>query len=275
MVIIKTERLIAQRESLSADDFSRATLTLAAEQRSVRAEFVFMMGGELADDDNDAAGHLHVDEAAEAEAEDDILAGRLANQGRLELTRAIRAMSGAITQLNGRDLTAALVEERRALVYIERALARSRFILRALTERERLDLSRRLTGTLSVVRADLRTVPEPRVTPRTATLRAALAALTPLAGDGNVSPEMQRNAADIATRVVQLAPGDSALQGIAGDVLRAVRPRTTAAERRRLVEDAIVRLLVLARAGLPAETGATEPAEWHVLRGMVRDAERR
>jgi hypothetical protein len=49
MVIVKTERLIAARKSMSQNDFQEATLDLAAEQRQVRAEFVFMMGGELAD----------------------------------------------------------------------------------------------------------------------------------------------------------------------------------------------------------------------------------
>src|ERR1043166_6240538 len=46
MVILKTERLIAKASSLPPDSVSAQAQLIAAEQRAVRAEFVFMMGGE-------------------------------------------------------------------------------------------------------------------------------------------------------------------------------------------------------------------------------------
>ncbi len=146
MVIVKTERLLAGRKSMSSNDFQEAALDLAAEQRQVRAEFVFMMGGELADAGLDLNS---LNEEVEAAGEDDLAAGRLANQGRLELLRAIRAMSHAAARLSDVDPTAALPIEKEALAFLQRAFSRSRYLLRTLSQREQLDLSRRLTGLLA------------------------------------------------------------------------------------------------------------------------------
>ena len=96
------------------------------------------------------SGTLELNEVAEAEAEGDLLAGRLQNQGRVEMMRAIRAMSRASTALNESSLDQALRDERAALDNLMRAFARSRFILRALTQRERIDLERRLSGSLNL-----------------------------------------------------------------------------------------------------------------------------
>src|SRR5688500_9810009 len=149
MVVVKTERLIARAGSLPADSLQGEALAIAAEQRAVRAEFVFMMGGELAEEVLAAAGITDLDETAEAEAEEDIAAGRLANRGRTALVQAIRSMSRANSALIANDLRKALAEEKAAVTHLERAFSRTRYILRALTLRERLDLSRRLTGELS------------------------------------------------------------------------------------------------------------------------------
>lgn len=148
MIILKTERLIARQASLPRDSVLDAALLLAAEQRQVRAEFVFMMGGDLHDHAEELSGTTLVDEVAEAEAESDLREGRLQNQGRVDMMRAIRAMSRASVQLTDVNLEQALRDERIALENLMRAFARSRFILRALTQRERIDLDRRLSGTL-------------------------------------------------------------------------------------------------------------------------------
>src|SRR6185436_11886263 len=103
--------------------------SIAAEQRAVRAEFVFMMGGELAEEVLAAAGLSNLDESAEAAAEEDIAAGRLANRGRLDLVRAIRSMSRANTALNATNLAQALKDERAALVYLQGAFSHARYIL--------------------------------------------------------------------------------------------------------------------------------------------------
>jgi hypothetical protein len=274
MVIIKTERLLAQRSSLSPDEFTRAALTLAAEQRSVRAEFVFMMGGELGEEDNTGAGHLHVDESAEAEAEDDIYAGRLANQGRLELTRAVRSMSLAATRLNDMALADALVEEKRALTYIERALARSRFILRALTQRERIDLSRRLSGTLTAVRPDLRAGREPELSTRVQVLRRAIADIAAVAAAPTVDAATRRAMQSTASALLQMAPGDTTLQSATAELVRAVGPTVRADTRAARLSVIVRQLISVVRAELPQGAAAVPSFEERMLRAAVRDGAR-
>ena len=51
----QAKRLQQKRGSLSSDDLAEQSLNLAVEQRMIRAEFVFMMGGELADAPDPAA----------------------------------------------------------------------------------------------------------------------------------------------------------------------------------------------------------------------------
>src|SRR5687768_9947287 len=139
--------------------FPYTTLFRAAEQRRVRAEFVFMMGGELAEEVTGATGISELNEEEEAEAGDDILAGRLANRGRVSLVRAIRSMSEADAKLGVIDVAGALAAELVALEHLQNAFSRTRYILRTLTLRERLDLTRRLTGTLTDATRDVRPVP--------------------------------------------------------------------------------------------------------------------
>jgi hypothetical protein len=86
-------------------DYQREAEGIAAEQRQVRAEFVFMMGGELADFGLDTTT---LNEEVEAAGEGDLAAGRNANQGRADLIRAIRSMSRAAAHLAGPDLALAL-----------------------------------------------------------------------------------------------------------------------------------------------------------------------
>ena len=68
---------------------------IGAEERQVRAMFVFMLGGEF----EDAAIGDTLNEVAEAESEGDIAAGRLRNQARVDLGTATRQMSSASTSL--------------------------------------------------------------------------------------------------------------------------------------------------------------------------------
>jgi hypothetical protein len=147
MIVLKTERLEARRGALSTEAFAQEAAALAAEQRRVRAEFVFMMGGEFAELVTDETAMGELDETHEAEAEDDLSAGRMANRGRSALLAAIRAMSRAAVRLTEADTRAALPLEREAVKQLEEAFARSRFLMRALSQRERLDEARRLSGT--------------------------------------------------------------------------------------------------------------------------------
>lgn len=139
MVIYRTEQLLASAgKSLPGrslgEGWLEQTRMIAIEQRMVRAEVVFLSGGEI-EDEVEEASHAH--ELAE---------GRLENQGRAEMVRAINFMSRAEAQLNDGQADQALVLERQALASLERALDRRRYFLRTLPDRSRIDVSRRLTG---------------------------------------------------------------------------------------------------------------------------------
>ena len=134
MVIVKTERLHARRSALTAGALTAEAQGLAVEQRMVRAEFVFLMGGEVQDE---------VEEAAQAH---ELVEGRLENGGQAALLGATRAMSRAEARLAAGETAAALVAEREALRFLRQAFDRRRFLLRPVAERARIDPSRRLQG---------------------------------------------------------------------------------------------------------------------------------
>jgi hypothetical protein len=139
MVIYKTEQLLAAagkgaRAGTRGDAWLEQTRMIAVEQRMVRAEVVFLGGGEVED------------EVEEASRSDELSEGRLQNTGRIEMLRAINAMSRAEALLNDGSAEQALVFERQALASLERALDRRRYFLRTLPDRSRIDTTRRLTG---------------------------------------------------------------------------------------------------------------------------------
>ena len=260
MVILKTERLIARRASLNADSLSYESRSLSAEQRQVRAEFVFMMGGEVEDAaTEETSGTLELNEVAEAESEGDILAGRLANRGRIEMTRAIRAMSRASTALNESNLDQALRDERTALDNLMRAFARSRFILRALTQRERIDLERRLSGSLNLTAGLAGPTAEASPDARTTAMRRLLADLA--AGD---SATIKAS----ALAVLREAPGYGTLQRLVMRVQERNRDRTR-------VDSLLAQLKMSIRGALPENPLSSVPLGVDVLEGALRDAARR
>jgi hypothetical protein len=137
MLIVKTERLITSRGGVSADDFAESARGLAIEQRMIRSEFVFMLGGEIED------------EAIEAEQSVELQEGRLANRGQRDLRAATVAMSQAEKHLTDVKPEDALAAERAAVAALQRAFARDRYILRSLATRTPLDSTRRLTGAVA------------------------------------------------------------------------------------------------------------------------------
>jgi hypothetical protein len=221
MVIVKTQRLLARAPGMPADSLLRESMAIGAEQRSVRAEFVFMMGGELAEEVLEAAGLNELNEEAHVAADDEAIAGRLANQGRLALVLAIRSMSRASTALNTGDLANALTAERAALDQLQRAFSRTRYILRALTQRERLDLSRRLTGVLEGVARTNRPNLLPDDNPRLASLRRALAELA--SNSNTEAPADAMRLSRLAQTVLQVDPSSQPLQDIAAAIDAAAR----------------------------------------------------
>jgi hypothetical protein len=273
MVIVKTERLIARRASMPRDSVAREAMAIAAEQRAVRAEFVFMMGGEIAEDVIAAAGLTDLNETAEAEAEGDVLAGRLANRGRIELVRAIRSMSRAATGLTATDLDKALADEKAALVYLQGAFARARYILRALTERERLDLSRRLSGSLAGVLRDVRPVAKGTPEAGTVALRAALADVASLSGADELGRDESARAARLAQSILQIDPASPPLQEVAATLAsasRAIDERDLAGGRNELAR-AATRLSAAIRTQFPEAPPHRSPLELDRLRGALTD----
>lgn len=181
MVILKTERLIAAQKSLTAERVAQDADALSVEQRRVRAEFVFMTGGEMEQAMVATEEGLdELDESAEAETEADLSAGRMVNRGRAALLTAIRAMSRASIALTERNLPLALQHERTALNNLQEAFARQRFLMRALSQREQLDLARRLTGPRDSIARTPAPADAPDAEVERPRLRAVLAALPAL-----------------------------------------------------------------------------------------------
>ncbi len=273
MVVLKTEQLIARMSAMPADSLRAASMELAVEQRKVRAEFVFMMGGELLDE-RGHEGHLDdLGEEAEAEAEDDILAGRLENQGRAALMRAIRSMSRASTLLNVAELTDALTAEKLALSQLELAFSRTRIILRALAEREALDLSRRLSGDLTDARSAQRAVSAPVTDARTLALRTALSTLATIAG-GSSSVDTQRAALDVfAQQLLGVDPSFEPLQAVSTLVSTASMQNDR--EARLQLERAVRALAGIVRSSSHAAPSSVPSLEAARLNGALIDARRR
>jgi len=262
MVIIKTERLLAKAGSLTPEALSDEALALAAEQRSVRAEIVFMVGGEFED------------EVVEAEHEHEVTDGRFDNTGRADLGRATRAMSRAATELVTAELEAALVSERAALAALQRALSRRRFILRTLTERERIDDTRRLQGRLTDLGRGERPVEAPEVNSLIAAARQALETIA------LVSRQPALNAGH-AARLSRAAGGLLAADGRGAPVVDVAARLSAAGEAiargapdaaRQVLADAATRLTAVASTALAAAPANAESADVARLRGALADA---
>jgi hypothetical protein len=250
MVIVKTERLHAQRSNLGAEAYLAESQGLAVEQRMVRAEFVFLMGGEVQDELEEAA-HAH-----------DLVEGRLENQGQAALLGATRAMSRAEARLTTGDTGGALVAEREALRWLRQAFDRRRFLLRPVAERARLDPARRLQGA-----PPPSTPPSLPVVPGVApgdwnAVQYAADALAEAAADP------ARDLVGAAARVAALDRADAATVAAAAALVEASSP----AERARALADGrrIVHRVAAARL-----RPAPPPVDDTGLSGAVADALRR
>ena len=272
MVILKTERLLARRTSLSSDSIAEESRLLAAEQRQVRAEFVFMMGGELEDAAIETSGTLELNEAAEAEAEGDLLAGRLQNQGRVDMMRAIRAMSRASAALTGTNLDQALRDERAALDNLMRAFARSRFILRALTRRERIDLDRRLSGSLNLTAGLSGPAVAAAPAERVPALRRLLAELATLSS-GDSSGVHSRRVVDAMVAMLRIEPGSDTLRQLSARIQELTSEQRGAGSvvRRARLDSLMNQVTALIAASLPAASSPSSSGS-AALQGALREA---
>jgi hypothetical protein len=227
MLIIKTGRLIQARAAMAPRDVGEAALNLAVEQRMIRAEFVFMLGGEVED------------EEVEAEQSTELQEGRLRNRGQRDLRAATIAMSQAEQLLAGADLPAALTAERAAVAALERAFARDRYILRALTTRITLDPSRRLTGDVSKAAGWHRTPPAAPASRRVALLQDLLAGLADFANDANRHPDFESRARVLAEEALRIDATSASLREVATELQRAAGARD-AVERQRALTAASI-----------------------------------
>ena len=277
MVILKTERLLARAPTLPPESVTYHSQLIAAEQRAVRAEFVFMMGGEVAEEVIAAAAISDINEEEEAASEADLGAGRMVNRGRVSLIQAIRLMSRASALLNGVDPAKALPEEKAALVSLQQAFSRTRYLLRALTQRERLDLSRRMTGVLEAAGPQSRPVATPALDPRAAALRRTLAGIAALAGEDPFAVKAAASLSMLAQSVLQADPSSEPLQQIANQLNDAASAidRERYGDARRQLGDAATQLAGVLRARLVSAPAERPPAELARLRGELADAIRR
>jgi hypothetical protein len=208
MILLKIQRLHARRASLTPEALSDAAQGIAAEQRTVRATFTFLMGGEVQDEEEEAA-HAH-----------EIEEGRLENTARRDMLEAVRHMTVVEARLMAPDTGGAIPPARAAVQALERAFGRRRYFLKTIPVRSRIDPSRRLSGKLEEARDSSRPV-EPGAEPAEASAaRRAGAELVALTAQLKQSPAMSSGEAarllsQAAERVLALDPSSSDIQGAA------------------------------------------------------------
>jgi hypothetical protein len=165
MVVMKIERLREREQAMTADAVREEAALIAAEQRSVRANFIFLMGGHVEDEEEEAE-HSH-----------EIQEGRLENSARREISTAIHHMTASEHGLTALSTAQALPAARAAVDALQRAFGRNRYLLRSLAVQSRIDPSRRLTGTLDAASDWARELDEPLENPFAAATRGLLAGL--------------------------------------------------------------------------------------------------
>jgi hypothetical protein len=250
MLIIKTERLNHERAANAATDVRDTALNLAVEQRMIRAELVFMLGGEIEDEEIEAAQSPELQE------------GRLQNRGQRDLRAATIAMSQAEKLLTGVDLPAALTAERAAVAALQRAFARGRYILRALGSRTSLDFGRRLTGDVSKAADWRRTPPATPANRRVALMQDLLRGLTELGAANG----FETRARVLSEEALRIDASSVLLRQTAAELQRAART-TDAAERTRALDAASTAAAAEARRSI-----ASAPLTMNVAGGSLAGA---
>ncbi len=137
MILLKLQRLHAREPGLARPALEEETGNIAAEQRAVRANFIFLMGGTVEDEEVEAANSHEIQE------------GRLENTARKEISVAIQFMTRVEQALAAASTTQALPPAKAAVDALQRAFGRNRYFLKMLATRSRIDPSRRLSGELS------------------------------------------------------------------------------------------------------------------------------
>ena len=279
MLIVKTERLHRRRASLPPADLAEQALDLAVEQRMIRAEFVFMLGGEIDD------------EEVEAEQSVELQAGRLQNRGQRDLRAATLAMSQAQKLLTAASTAEALSAERAAVTALQRAFSRDRYILRAMATRSQLDSARRMTGSLAEATGWRRVAPDVPVNRRLALLQDLLRGIAELvrlkpdtteaaagttetaSGTPEESGFSRTRALVLAEEAIRIDPASASLRTVATELQRAANAGDPAARAKALTAAAAAASSAArrAQADAPVPSRSIAPA----LSGAFADAMRR
>ena len=234
MIVLKLERLRAREQTIDRATLEQEVGNIAAEQRAVRANFVFLMGGEIED------------EEAEAEHSHEIQEGRLENTARREIADAIQHMGKVEAGLAAVNTAAALPPARAAVEALQRAFGRNRYILRTLPVRSRVDPSRRLTGEISTAsdwrRELLPPVPEASVIAARGLL-ARLLELAPSLKAGSTSPLPLTT---LAEEALAIDPASADWQAVSKGLLQLREAGGTELERSATLNQVVARVAAIA-----------------------------
>ena len=226
MIVLKIERLRHRQSAMSAEAVAKEAGDIAAEQRAVRANFIFLNGGEVEDEEEEAA-HSH-----------EIQEGRLAHTARREIGEAIQHMGRADKELIAASTAGALPPAKAAVEALQRAFGRNRYILRSMPVRSRLDPARRLSGELQAAVDSKRAAHAATADPTAATARRLIGELLDLGPRllaDDPSPDQSARLSTLAEEALAAGAGTTEWQGIAVSLLQlrdALAGGHTAADRR-------------------------------------------
>lgn len=252
MIVLKIQRLRAREQRMSADARSAAAAAIAAEQRAVRANFIFLMGGHVED------------EELEAEQSHEIQEGRLENAARNEINAAVVHMSRAEQGLVAADTTSALAAAKAAVQALQRAFGRRRYILKTIPVGSRVDPSRRLTGELPEA-GDWRREPDPSSADReTRESRNLLLGMLQTAASIHAGRSIDPSVfVSLAEQALAIDPGAAVWQDVARGLQVVADGRgSTRQDRSKQLSEAIGPVLARARraARLPVHRGTRIPS---------------
>lgn len=264
MIVLKLQRLRAREASLTREVVEQELGGIAAEQRAVRANFIFLMGG-------------HVEnEEEEAEQSGEIQEGRLQNNARREINTAIKFMGDAEQKMVAVDTSGALPPAKSAVDALERAFGRNRYFLRTLAERSRIDPSRRLSGDLKEAKDWRRLLQAPSGDQAIGQARTLVSTLVSAASARSIASSMSaQDAGALAERALSVDPASADWQAVSS-ALSQLRDGIVAGradvDLRRVVTAALQPLLKLAGSNV---RGAAPDDLSGSLRGAWADEARR
>lgn len=211
MIVLKIERLKRRESTMNPEAVTREAGDIAAEQRAVRANFIFLNGGEVEDEEEEAA-HSH-----------EIQEGRLAHSARREISEAIQHMSRAEQALIAVSTAGALPPAKAAVEALQRAFGRNRYILRTMPVRSRLDPARRLSGELQGAVDSRRALHDPSPNPTAVAARRLIGELLELGplllGDDRSRLQSARLSA-LAEEALAMGAGTTEWQAISASLLQ-------------------------------------------------------